>query len=118
MREAFTPRFDSNGLLTAVVVHAETGAPLMVAHMNAEALAKTRETGIAHFWSRSRQQLWMKGETSGHTLTVREILVDCDQDCLWLRADPAGPACHTGATSCFFRRLAGDGLEPVSVTAS
>jgi len=118
MQQAFAPRFDSNGLLTAVVVHAETGAPLMVAHMNAEALAKTRETGIAHFWSRSRQQLWMKGETSGHTLAVREILVDCDQDCLWLRADPAGPACHTGAVSCFFRRLEGDVLEPVSVTAS
>ena len=110
MPDAFSPKFDSLGLLTAVVVHAETGAPLMVAHMNAEALAATRRTGIAHFWSRSRQALWMKGETSGHTLDVREILVDCDQDCLWLRAIPAGPACHTGATSCFFRRLEGDRL--------
>lgn len=106
----FQPRFDSNGLLTAVVTHAETGALLMVAHMNAEALAKTRETGRAHFWSRSRRALWLKGETSGHFLNVREIRVDCDQDCLWLMALPAGPACHTGAPSCFFRRLEGDAL--------
>jgi phosphoribosyl-AMP cyclohydrolase len=79
--------------------------------MNAEAIAKTRETGRAHFWSRSRQSLWLKGETSGHFLEVRDILVDCDQDCLWLKAIPAGPACHTGAPSCFFRRLTADGLE-------
>lgn len=112
--EAFSPKYDAIGLLTAVVVHADTGAPLMVAHMNDTALAATRETGIAHFWSRSRQSLWMKGETSGHTLAVQEIWVDCDQDCLWLRAIPAGPACHTGADSCFFRRLKGDWLYPLN----
>lgn len=109
----FSPKFDSNGLLTAVVSHAETGELLMVAHMNAEAIARTRETGRAHFWSRSRQSLWLKGETSGHYLNVRQILVDCDQDCLWLKALPEGPACHTGAPSCFFRTLSERGLEPL-----
>lgn len=113
MSETFQPKFDANGLLTAVVVHHETGAPLMVAHMNAQALARTRETGVAHFWSRSRGRLWMKGETSGHILAVKDILVDCDQDCLWLKADPAGPACHTGAAGCFFRRLEGSVLAPL-----
>ncbi|MCP6183188.1 phosphoribosyl-AMP cyclohydrolase, partial [Klebsiella pneumoniae] len=71
--------------------------------MNAEAIELTRQTGRAHFWSRSRKAMWLKGETSGHFLDVREILVDCDQDCLWVKALPAGPACHTGARSCFFR---------------
>jgi phosphoribosyl-AMP cyclohydrolase len=113
MADMFSPKFDANGLLTAVVSHAQTGELLMVAHMNAEAIAKTQETGRAHFWSRSRQSLWLKGETSGHFLDVQEILVDCDQDCLWLKALPAGPACHTGAPSCFFRRLTPDGLEPL-----
>lgn len=111
MADMFSPKFDSNGLLTAVVSHAETGELLMVAHMNAEAIAKTRETGRAHFWSRSRQSLWLKGETSGHFLNVQQILVDCDQDCLWLKALPDGPACHTGAASCFFRTLRPEGLE-------
>lgn len=82
----------------------------MLAHMDAEALAKTRETGFAHFHSRSRERLWMKGETSGHTLRVLEIRVDCDQDAIELRVEAAGPACHTGALSCFFRRLDGDQL--------
>jgi phosphoribosyl-AMP cyclohydrolase len=86
---------------------------LMLAFMDAEALEKTRETGLAHFHSRSRGRLWMKGETSGHVLRVSEILVDCDQDALVLRALPAGPACHTGATSCFYRRLDGDQLRPI-----
>lgn len=112
MADMFQPKFDANGLLTAVVSHAETGELLMVAHMNAEAIAKTRETGRAHFWSRSRQSLWLKGETSGHFLNVQQMLVDCDQDCLWLKALPEGPACHTGAPSCFFRRLTDSGLEP------
>lgn len=112
MADMFQPKFDAAGLLTAVVTHAETGALLMVAHMNAEAIAKTRETGRAHFWSRSRRALWMKGESSGHVLSVMEILVDCDQDCLWLKAKPAGPACHTGAPSCFFRKLENDLLVP------
>ena len=113
MADMFSPKFDANGLLTAVVSHAETGELLMVAHMNAEAIAKTRETGRAHFWSRSRQALWLKGETSGHFLNVQQILVDCDQDCLWLKALPEGPACHTGAPSCFFRTLTDEGLEPL-----
>ncbi len=110
----FKPKFDAAGLLTAVVTHADTGALLMVAHMNAEAIARTQQTGRAHFWSRSRRKLWMKGESSGHALSVREILVDCDQDCLWLKAIPAGPACHTGAPSCFFRKLEGGSLEPAA----
>jgi phosphoribosyl-AMP cyclohydrolase len=113
MADMFKPKLDANGLLTAVVTHAETGELLMVAHMNEEAIAKTRETGRAHFWSRSRQSLWLKGESSGHFLNVREMLVDCDQDCLWVKALPEGPACHTGARSCFFRRLTPDGLEPL-----
>lgn len=85
----------------------------MVAYMDEMALAKTRETGLAHFHSRSRGKLWLKGETSGHFLRVEEIRVDCDQDALELRVRPEGPACHTGATSCFYRRLEGDGLERV-----
>ena len=107
MAEQFQPKFDAAGLLTAVVTHAESGELLMVAHMNAEAIDRTRQTGRAHFWSRSRQALWLKGETSGHFLNVVEIRVDCDQDCLWLKSRPEGPACHTGADSCFFRRLDG-----------
>lgn len=108
---AFLPKFDAAGLLTAVVTDAATREVLMVAFMNEEALAKTRETGIAHFFSRSRGRLWMKGETSGHVLRVEEILVDCDQDALVIRATPAGPACHTGAISCFYRKLDDDHLE-------
>ena len=108
------PRWDAAGLVTAVVTDAAHGGVLMVAHMNADALAATRATGEATFWSRSRGRLWRKGETSGHVLRVREIRVDCDQDALWLIADPAGPACHTGAPSCFYRRIGEDGLEPVA----
>ena len=107
------PRFDGKGLLTAVVVDADSGNVLMVAHMNAEALAKTRETGFAHFYSRSRQLLWKKGETSGNTLSVGRILVDCDQDALVLECHPAGPVCHTGAQRCFYRELKEDGLHSV-----
>ena len=99
------PKFDAQGLLTAVAVSAADGAVLMVAFMDREALDKTVETGLAHFHSRSRGRLWMKGETSGHVLRVKEILVDCDQDCLVLRVAAEGPACHTGATSCFYRKL-------------
>ncbi|MBO9498416.1 MAG: phosphoribosyl-AMP cyclohydrolase [Novosphingobium sp.] len=110
---AFLPKFDAQSLLTAVVTDSVSGAVLMVAFMDAEALAKTRETGFAHFHSRSKGRLWMKGETSGHVLKVDEVLVDCDQDALVLRATPAGPACHTGATSCFYRKLDGDRLVPV-----
>ncbi|WP_255355425.1 phosphoribosyl-AMP cyclohydrolase [Novosphingobium sp. FSW06-99] len=110
----FMPRFDSAGLVTAVAVDRTSGRLLMLAHMNAEAIARTRETGFAHFWSRSRGALWMKGETSGHVLRVAEIRVDCDQDALELRVDAAGPACHTLAPACFYRRLTTDGsLERV-----
>ena len=104
------PKFDSAGLLAAVVQHADTGEVLMVGFMDAEALAKTRETGLAHFRSRSRGKLWLKGETSGNVLRVRQILVDCDQDAMVLKALPEGPVCHTGARSCFYRALEGDGL--------
>ncbi|MFM6951440.1 MAG: phosphoribosyl-AMP cyclohydrolase [Novosphingobium sp.] len=106
----FQPRFDANGLLTAVAVDAESREILMLAHMDAEALAKTRETGLAHFHSRSRGRLWMKGESSGHVLKVEQIRVDCDQDALVLMVRPAGPACHTGASSCFYRVLEDDSL--------
>lgn len=109
----FMPKFDAAGLLAAVVQHAESGEVLMVAFMDDEALAKTRETGLAHFHSRSRGKLWMKGETSGHVLRVRQILVDCDQDALVVKAIPEGPACHTGARSCFFRELNHDKLKRV-----
>jgi phosphoribosyl-AMP cyclohydrolase len=104
------PAYDANGLVTAVVTDAATGELLMVAHMNAAALARTVESGEAWFWSRSRQRLWKKGETSGNVLAVTEIRVDCDQDALWLKAEPAGPACHTGARSCFYRVLADGAL--------
>ncbi|CAH0496505.1 Phosphoribosyl-AMP cyclohydrolase [Novosphingobium sp. CECT 9465] len=105
----FMPKFDGNGLLTAVAIDHRNGALLMLAHMNAEAFAKTRETGFAHFHSRSRGKLWMKGESSGHVLKVIEIRVDCDQDAVELRVEPAGPACHTLAATCFYRRIADDG---------
>ena len=110
MTESFNPKFDAQGLLTGVVVDASDNRVLMVAFMDAEALDATRATGFAHFHSRSRGRLWKKGETSGHVLEVTEILVDCDQDALVLRCKPHGPACHTGAKSCFFRRLDGDDL--------
>lgn len=101
----FMPKFDSAGLLTAVVTDAQNHDVLMVAFMDEEALGATLESGEAHFHSRSRGRLWKKGETSGNVLTVEEIRVDCDQDALVLRCSPAGPACHTGARSCFYRRL-------------
>ena len=109
----FMPKFDDKGLLSAVVVDHASRAVLMVAFMDAEALAATRATGLAHFHSRSRGKLWQKGESSGHVLKVEEILVDCDQDALVLSCRPAGPTCHTGAPSCFYRRLDGDVLQPV-----
>ena len=100
------PKFDSNGLVTAVATDAATGAVLMVAHMNAEALAKTIASGEAHYFSRSRKTLWRKGEESGHTQRVVELRIDCDQDAVWLRVEQAGPgACHTGRRSCFYRAV-------------
>jgi phosphoribosyl-AMP cyclohydrolase len=101
----FAPKFDSAGLLTAVVVDHADGEVLVVAHMNTDALSATLGTGNVHFWSRSRGKLWMKGETSGHVLKVETIRVDCDQDALLIRATPAGPTCHTGARSCFYRQV-------------
>lgn len=105
--EAFTPRFDANGLVTAVVTDAADGMLLMVAHMNAEALALTIETGIAHYWSRSRGSLWKKGETSGNLQHVAEMRTDCDQDAVWLRVKVSGhdATCHTGRRSCFYRTV-------------
>lgn len=112
--DVFQPKFDDKGLLTAVVVDSGSNAVLMVGFMDAEAVEATRQSGFAHFHSRSRDKLWMKGETSGNTLAVVEILVDCDQDALILRCRPAGPTCHTGATSCFYRRLEQGALERVN----
>lgn len=104
---AFTPKFGASGLITAVVADAEDGAILMLAHMNAEALSLTLETGIAHYYSRSRQSIWKKGETSGNLQTVTEILTDCDQDALVLKVKVGGHAatCHTGRRSCFYRAV-------------
>jgi phosphoribosyl-ATP pyrophosphohydrolase/phosphoribosyl-AMP cyclohydrolase len=96
------PAYDAAGLVPCVVQDADRGVVLMVAWMNAEALRLTRETREVHFWSRSRQALWKKGETSGHTLAVVELRIDCDRDTVLVRAKPAGPACHTGKTTCFF----------------
>ncbi len=107
---AFLPKFDANGLLTAIAVDAASRDILMVAFMDSQALEKTRETGLAHFHSRSRGRLWMKGESSGHVLRVEQILVDCDQDALVMLVTPAGPACHTGARTCFYRKLEGEAL--------
>ena len=98
-------KFDGRGLIPAVVQDAATGEVLMVAWVNAESLRLTQETGETHFWSRSRQELWHKGATSGNTQRVREMWVDCDADTLLVKVEPAGPACHTGHRSCFFRRL-------------
>lgn len=98
------PKYDANGLITAVATD-RAGQLLMVAHVNADALAATLAGGEAVFWSRSRGRLWKKGESSGNVLRVVEARIDCDQDALWLICDPAGPACHTGATSCFYRRI-------------
>ena len=104
---AFSPKFDAHGLITAVVTDAGDGAILMLAHMNAEALSLTLETGIAHYWSRSRKSIWKKGESSGNLQTVTEILTDCDQDAILLRVEVAGHAatCHTGRRSCFYRAV-------------
>src|SRR5438094_7282535 len=98
-------KFDEHGLIPAVLQDWRDGTVLMVAYMNREALEKTLETGMAHFWSRSRQVLWEKGATSSHRQRVREIFVDCDQDTLLITVTPDGPACHTGERACFFSRL-------------
>ena len=101
----FQPRFDASGLLTCVATDAGTGDVLMVAHMNAEALRKTVESGEAWYFSRSRNALWRKGETSGHVQRVVEMRLDCDQDAIWIRVEQTGAACHTGRRSCFYRKV-------------
>ncbi len=103
----FKPKFDGDGLMPAVVTDAASGAVLMFAFMNADALRLTLETGYAHFWSRSRNALWKKGEESGNLLRIAHIWTDCDQDALWVAAavEGHGVACHTGAKSCFYREL-------------
>ena len=108
------PKFDQLGLLTAVVIDSQTKDVLMLAHMNQQALDETISSGFAHFYSRSRQSLWKKGETSGNVLEVKELRIDCDQDAVLVYANPHGPACHTGETSCFFRRIEGQALVKVN----
>ncbi len=103
----FAPRFSADGLITCVTVAASDGAVLMLAHMNAEALEKTLETGVVHYWSRSRGALWRKGDTSGQIQRLIELRVDCDQDALLARVEVGGDggACHTGRRSCFYRKV-------------
>jgi phosphoribosyl-AMP cyclohydrolase len=102
-------KFDDKGLIVAVIQHWQTGQVLMVGYMNAESLAITLRDRQACFWSRSRQKLWLKGETSGNVLHVKEIRTDCDADALLVKCDPVGPTCHTNETSCFYRTVASDG---------
>ena len=110
----FRPRFDRDGLIACVTLDDRDGTVLMLAHMNADALRLTLDTGIAHYWSRSRQALWRKGDTSGQTQAVVEIRTDCDQDALLMRVVPGGDggACHTGRRSCFYRVVQGPGAAP------
>ncbi|MGG7518490.1 phosphoribosyl-AMP cyclohydrolase [Allorhizobium undicola] len=114
-----TPKFDDNGLVTAIVTDHRDGELLMVAHMNAQALSMTLESGIAHYYSRSRQKIWKKGESSGNLQSVREIRVDCDQDAIWLKVEVAGhdATCHTGRRSCFYRSVVlEDGVARTVIT--
>lgn len=112
------PQFDGTGLISCIVLDAATGDVLMLAHMNEEALEHTIKTGEAWFWSRSRQELWRKGENSGNTLAVSDMLIDCDQDAVLLKVKVAGAgvACHTGRRSCFYRRVALKGPTGASLT--
>jgi phosphoribosyl-AMP cyclohydrolase len=113
---AFAPKFGADGLVTCVATDASTGDVLMVAHMNAEALARTVETGEAWYFSRSRRALWKKGESSGHVQRVVEMRVDCDQDAVWIKVEQQGPgACHTGRRSCFYRAVPIGGSGAVSL---
>jgi phosphoribosyl-ATP pyrophosphohydrolase/phosphoribosyl-AMP cyclohydrolase len=104
-------KFDDRGLVPAIVQDADSGFVLMAAYMNRESLERTIASGEVHFWSRSREALWRKGETSGNVLRLRSIVADCDLDCLLVRAEPAGPACHTGQRSCFFETIEGETPE-------
>ncbi len=111
----FKPKFDASGLVTCVATDAGTGEVLMVAHMNDEALRKTIASGEAWYFSRSRQSLWRKGESSGHVQRVVEMRIDCDQDAVWIRVEQTGAACHTGRRSCFYRAVtAGEGGAQLS----
>lgn len=114
----FAPKFDTNGLITAVATRYGSGELLMVAHMNAESLRLTIETGIAHYWSRSRQTLWKKGETSGQLQSVKTLRTDCDQDAVWLEVEVAGDGgcCHTGRPGCFYRAVARDNTGNIALT--
>jgi phosphoribosyl-ATP pyrophosphohydrolase/phosphoribosyl-AMP cyclohydrolase len=112
------PAFDDRGLLPAVVQDAVSGAVLMVAWMNGEALRKTRDTGLVWFWSRSRKALWQKGETSGNVLQLVELRLDCDADAVLVRARPTGPVCHTGKQACFFRRIDGEEDEGLAAVTA
>ena len=103
--QAFTPKFDADGLLTCVATDAHSGEVLMVAHMDAQALAKTIATGEAWYFSRSRRKLWRKGESSGHMQKVVEMRTDCDQDAVWIKVEQIAGACHTGRRSCFYRAV-------------
>ncbi len=107
-------KFDERGLVPAIIQDSQSGRVLMMAYMNAESLGKTIETGRTWFYSRSREQLWMKGETSGHVQQVRDIFYDCDGDCLLIQVEQTGAACHTGHYSCFYRNAAGEEIEPAT----
>ena len=112
---AFRPKFDASGLVTCVATDVATGEVLMVAHMNDEALRKTIANGEAWYFSRSRNALWRKGETSGHTQRVVEMRMDCDQDAVWIKVEQTGAACHTGRRSCFYRKVdAGENAAQLS----
>ena len=106
---ADTLSFNQQGLIPAIVQDYQSGQVLMLAYMNRESFQKTMETGLTWFWSRSRQKLWQKGETSGHIQQVKEIYYDCDADTLLIKADQTGPACHTGNRSCFYRSFSASG---------
>jgi phosphoribosyl-AMP cyclohydrolase len=105
MKLSIEPKFDLNGLIPAVIQDSQTKAVLMVAWMNQEAFDLTRKTRQVHFWSRSRQEIWRKGATSGNTLSLIDMWIDCDADTLLLQVNPAGPVCHTGNTACFYREI-------------
>lgn len=113
-----TPRFGADGLVTCVVTDAADGMVLMLAHMNAEALALSIESGIAHYWSRSRNELWRKGDTSGSVQSIVEMRVDCDQDAIWIkvRVGGSGASCHTGRRSCFYRLVQAGPIAAGGVT--
>ena len=116
----FKPKFDENGLMPATAIEQSTGTPLMLAYVNEGALIKSLETGYAHFWSRSRQNFWQKGETSGNRLKIINILIDCDQDSLCFMVEMEGQkaACHTGKKTCYYRQLTTSDTKERAITLS